>query len=262
MPRNTFHPLQYRQLINIATASNYLPGKLDSSSSIFQLPSNPISSALTEQSRSSSARSRLRRFSEVVNSFGDHYHFRSRVPFKSFDDCLQESRLLFSQTVPTIGGYSLRHHNDEATNGYRFLCLRGFVVQGSLDPKDRLLDDVFRFIDNIGWSYTVMHVHPFCPRVGCVFRFSPSVINQLMITPAVEHSFPWKDVVLKQAITHLTGSQCSGWTGFNLNALLSPFQVLYRVCELNWLPGSPDTSGMDIPPSDQAIELADEMVKQ
>ncbi|CAN7057635.1 unnamed protein product [Brassica oleracea var. botrytis] len=27
MPRNTFHPLQYRQLINIATASNYLPGK-------------------------------------------------------------------------------------------------------------------------------------------------------------------------------------------------------------------------------------------
>ncbi|KAF2577980.1 hypothetical protein F2Q68_00004903 [Brassica cretica] len=140
-------------------------GKLDSSSSIFQLSSNPISSALTEQSRSSSARSRLRRFSEVVNSFGDHCHFRSRVPFKSFDDCLQESRLLFSQTVPTIGGYSLRHHNDEATNGYRFLCLRGFVVQGSLDPKDRLLDDVFRFIDNIGWSYTVMHVHPFYPRV-------------------------------------------------------------------------------------------------
>ncbi|CAF2107922.1 unnamed protein product [Brassica napus] len=26
MPRNTFHLLQYRQLINIATASNYLPG--------------------------------------------------------------------------------------------------------------------------------------------------------------------------------------------------------------------------------------------
>ncbi|WZZ44868.1 hypothetical protein YC2023_041127 [Brassica napus] len=70
------------------------------------------------------------------------------------------------------------------------------------------------------------------------FRFSPSVINQLMMTPAVEHSFPWKDVVLKQAITHLTGSQCSGWTGFNLNALLSHFQVLYCVCELNWLPGT------------------------
>ncbi|CAF1708244.1 unnamed protein product [Brassica napus] len=26
MPRNTFHPLQYKKLINIATASNYLPG--------------------------------------------------------------------------------------------------------------------------------------------------------------------------------------------------------------------------------------------
>ncbi|KAG2293023.1 hypothetical protein Bca52824_039692 [Brassica carinata] len=58
---------------------------------------------MTEQSRSSSAQSRRRRFSEVDNSFGDHYHFRSRVPFKSFDDRLQESRLLFSETVPTIG---------------------------------------------------------------------------------------------------------------------------------------------------------------
>ncbi|KAF3511630.1 hypothetical protein F2Q69_00006667 [Brassica cretica] len=157
--------MKYKVVLITSINPRVLKGKLDSSSSIFQLPSNPISSALTEKSRSSSARSRLRRFSEVVNSFGDHYHFRSRVPFKSFDDRLQESRLLFSQTVPTIGGYSLHHHNDEATNGYRFLCLRGFVVQGSLDPKDRLLDDVFRFIDNIGWSYTVMHVHPFCPRV-------------------------------------------------------------------------------------------------
>ncbi|KAF3495701.1 hypothetical protein DY000_02052973 [Brassica cretica] len=216
---------------------------------------------MNDQSRSSSARSRRRRFIEVDYSFGDHYHFRSRVPFKSFDDRLQGSRRLFSEIVPTIGGYSRRHHNREAAIGYRFLCLRGFVVQGSLDLKDRLLDNVFRIIDNIGWSYTVMHVHPFCPRVvrefisnklfndegvlvrGCVFRFSPSVINQLMMTPPVEHSFQWKEVVLKQAISHLTGGQCSGWTGFNLNALISPFQALYSVCELNWLPG-PDSDLM------------------
>ena len=135
------------------------------------------------------------------------------------------------------------------------------MVQGSLDPRNRLLEDVFRIIDNIGWSYTVLHVYPFCPRVvrefisnkpfneegalirGFVYRFSPSVINQLMMTLTIEHSFQWKDIVLKQAITHLTGGQCSGWTGFNLDALLNPFQVLYRVCECNWLPG-PDSDLM------------------
>ncbi|KAH0938438.1 hypothetical protein HID58_005899, partial [Brassica napus] len=55
--------------------------------------------------------------------------FRSRVSFKSFDDRLQESRLIFSGTVSPIGGYSRRHPNHEATTVYRSLCLRGFVVQ-------------------------------------------------------------------------------------------------------------------------------------
>ncbi|KAG2238551.1 hypothetical protein Bca52824_092216 [Brassica carinata] len=100
-----------------------------------------------------------------------------------------------------------------------------------------------------------MHVHPFCPRVvrefisnqpfddegvlirGHGFQFSPSVINRLMMTPSVTQSFGWREVVLKEAISHLTGGECSGWTGFNLNALINPFRTLYRVCELNWLPG-------------------------
>nr|VDD44436.1 unnamed protein product [Brassica oleracea] len=216
---------------------------------------------MADQNLSSSVRTRIRRFSEIDNAYGEHFQFRLRVPFKSFDDRLQESRLIFSGTVPPIGGYSRRHHSHKATIGYRSLCLRGFVVQGYLDPRNRLLEDVFRVIDNLGWCYTVLHVNPLCPRVvrefisnkpfnedgalirGFVYRFSPSVINQLMMTPTVEHSFQWKDVVLKQAITHLTGGQCSGWTGFNLNALLNPFHVLYRVCEHNWLPG-PDSDLM------------------
>ncbi|KAF3574676.1 hypothetical protein F2Q69_00060561 [Brassica cretica] len=162
--------------------------------------------------------------------------------------------------VSFIGGYSHRHHTEEAAVGYRSLCLRGFVVQGSLDHKNPVLEDVYRIIDSIGWSYTVMHVHPLCPRVvrefisnkpfndegalirGYVFRFTPSLINQLMMILSVEHSFKWRNVDLSQAITHLTGGQCSGWTGFNLNAL-NPFKALYRVCELNWLPG-PDFDAM------------------
>ncbi|CAN6972622.1 unnamed protein product [Brassica rapa subsp. trilocularis] len=131
------------------------------------------------------ARTRIQRFSEIDNANGECYHFRSRVPFKSFDECLQENRSIFSGTVPPIEGYSRRHHSHETEIGYQSLCLRGFVI------------------DNIGWCYTVLHVNPFCPR---------------------------------QAITHLTGGECSGWKGFNLNALLNPFQAMYRVCERNWIP--------------------------
>ncbi|CDY45935.1 BnaC06g10040D [Brassica napus] len=52
-----------------------------------------------------------------------------------------------------------------------------------------------------------------------------------MMIPSVEHSFEWRNVDLSQAISHLTGGQCFGWT------------ALYHVCELNWLPG-PDSDAM------------------
>ncbi|KAL0704238.1 hypothetical protein Bca4012_070663 [Brassica carinata] len=216
---------------------------------------------MSDQNPSASVRNRVWRFSEIDNDYREDCQFRPRVPFKTFDDRLHESRLIFLGTVSPIGGYSRRHHSPEANTVYRSLCLRGFAVQGSLNPMNRRLDDVFRTIDDIGWSYTVLHVNPFCPRVvrefisnlpfyedgalvrGFVYRFSPSVINQLMITPTVEQSYQWKEVVLNQAIAHLTGGQCAGWTGFSLNALLDPFKIIYRVCEHSWLPG-PDSDLM------------------
>ncbi|KAG2265775.1 hypothetical protein Bca4012_076881 [Brassica carinata] len=70
---------------------------------------------MTEQSNSPTTQSRRRRFSEADSSFGERYHFRSQVPFKSFEDRLQRSRLLFRNTVTAIGGYYRRHHNEEAT---------------------------------------------------------------------------------------------------------------------------------------------------
>ena len=113
--------------------------------------------------QSSSSTGRRRRFSEVDYSFGENYRYRSEVPFASFEERLQRSRRLFTSTVPIIGDRTHRFPNNEAATGYRCLSLRGFVVQGYLDPKDRSLDEAFRIIDSIGWAYTVMHVHPFCP---------------------------------------------------------------------------------------------------
>ncbi|CAN6818244.1 unnamed protein product, partial [Brassica oleracea] len=72
---------------------------------------------MTEQSNSPTTRPRQRRFSEVDSSFGERYHFRPQVPFESFSDRLQRSRMLFRNDVTTIGGYSRRHHNEEAAVG-------------------------------------------------------------------------------------------------------------------------------------------------
>ncbi|KAJ0266998.1 hypothetical protein HA466_0008930 [Hirschfeldia incana] len=86
--------------------------------------------------------------------------------------------------------------------------------------------EVFRVIDKVGWTYTVLHVQLFCPRVvqefisnkpfdgdsslirGTMYCFMPSVINILMKTPFVEDSFHWEVVVLSQAIVHLTRGKC------------------------------------------------------
>ncbi|KAH0854005.1 hypothetical protein HID58_057840 [Brassica napus] len=84
---------------------------------------------MAEQNNSPTTRSRRQRFTEIDSSLGESYHFRPQIQFKSYDDRLQSSRLLFRNTVTPIGGYSRRHHNEDASIGYRYLCLRGFVVQ-------------------------------------------------------------------------------------------------------------------------------------
>ncbi|KAF3605360.1 hypothetical protein DY000_02046773 [Brassica cretica] len=141
---------------------------------------------------------------------------------------------------------------------YDDLCLQGFVVQGTLVPQDSGFAEVFRLLDMIEWAYTVLHVWPFCPRIvselisnlcqcsdgvlvrGTHYWFDPDVINTVMITPHVERSFDWKNCDLSLAISALMGYCCSGWPGFTLTALIAPYQIVYCVCERNWLPG-PDT---------------------
>ncbi|KAL0863085.1 hypothetical protein Bca101_042203 [Brassica carinata] len=215
---------------------------------------------MVDQGSSSANQARRRRFGEVDGSYGEHNQFRSQSPFLSFEERLQVSRLIYSNTLPAVGGYSRRHRTEEAAIRYRDLCLRGFIAQGSLDPRALELEDVFEIIDSLGWSYTVLHVNPFCPRVvrefisnhpyddegtlirGYLYQFTPTVINRLMNTPSLDHSFEWEYVDLNEAISLLTGKQCSRWKGFSLNDLLKHFKVLYRVCELNWLPGTDSDS--------------------
>ncbi|KAF2532658.1 hypothetical protein F2Q70_00030602 [Brassica cretica] len=57
---------------------------------------------MTEQSNSPTTQSRRRRFSEVDSSFGERYHFRSQVPFKSFDDRLQRDENLLEEVFPSM----------------------------------------------------------------------------------------------------------------------------------------------------------------
>lgn len=187
--------------------------------------------------------------------------FRPQFSLRSLQDRIRSGRLAFSETLATVGDSSHRHRNDDAASGYSYLCLRGFVVQASLDPTEPLLADAFRIIDRAGWTSTVLHVEPFCPRVvrefisnklydadgslirGSIYRFEPSVINHLMMTPSLEVSFNWESAVLDDAIVYLTRAQSYTWKDFKLSTLVKPYDVLYRVCRLNWLPG-PDTASI------------------
>ncbi|KAL0696124.1 hypothetical protein Bca4012_063304 [Brassica carinata] len=78
---------------------------------------------------------------------------------------------------------------------------------------------------------------------GTRFWFDPDTINTIVRTPHVNLSYEWEDCDLSLAISALTGDRCSGWPVFTLTGLVSPYQILYRVCERNWLPG-PDTDAM------------------
>ena len=180
------------------------------------------------------------------------------IPYLSFENRLQTNRAFFVRDRFPVGAPTRRHENDIARLKYEDKCLRGFVVQGTLCPYEADVREARRIIDRVEWSYTVLHVRPFFPRVvrklisnlchtadgvlirGTHFGFDPDVINTMMLTPLIEKSYDWESVDLKSAIYVLTGYRCFGWTGFTLTALGAPYQILYRVCERNWLPG-PDT---------------------
>ncbi|KAL0706347.1 hypothetical protein Bca4012_072773 [Brassica carinata] len=171
----------------------------------------------------------------------------SLIPYLSFEDRLQINCAIFANDGFLVGSPFDRFANDRAVATYDDFCFRGFVVQGRLNPRDSGFSEVFRLLDRVEWTYTVLHVRPFCPRIvrefianlcycadgvvvrGTHFWFDPDVINTVMVTPHIERSYDWEGCDLGMAIKSLTGFQCSGWYGFSLIALVAPYQILYRV---------------------------------
>ncbi|KAG5378179.1 hypothetical protein IGI04_026021 [Brassica rapa subsp. trilocularis] len=157
-------------------------------------------------------------------------------PYMSFESRLKTTRLFFVSNAPVPNPRSLRHLDDPA------VC------------------EARRILEDSGWIYTVLHVRPFCPKVGrecvlnlysaddgvyirgCRFDFDPVVINQLFMTPNVEHSHVWETDDLSEAIIRLTVWRCRRWETFSLTYLLPQYDYLYKLCSLNWLPGSDDDS--------------------
>lgn len=182
-------------------------------------------------------------------------NFHAPAPYRTYDERLLLTRPAFDDGQPPTGPPTRRFENDEAYIKYLDLCLRGFIVQGIIFAWDDSLREARSIIDRVEWTYTVLHGRPFCPRIvrelianlgqsgdrvcirGRMFAFEPEVINAVMLTPGVDRSFDWENVDLELAISSLTGNQCSAWESFRLSALIPPYHTLYRVCELNWLPG-------------------------
>ncbi|KAG2307454.1 hypothetical protein Bca52824_027202 [Brassica carinata] len=175
--------------------------------------------------------------------------------FMTFESRLQASQGFFIAGTPVENPWSNRHITEVSFRKYQQLCIQGFLVQGMLVLDDPGFAESRTIVNNVGWMYTVLHVRPFCPRVvrecisnlygsevgvyirGCRFDFDPVVINQLFMTPIVEPSHTCEDDDQSQEITFLTGDRCPRWETFSLTQLLPQYLCLYKLCELNWLPG-------------------------
>ncbi|KAF2566761.1 hypothetical protein F2Q68_00024968 [Brassica cretica] len=158
----------------------------------------------------------------------------SPVPYLSFEERLQTNREIFADDDFPVGSPLRRFENDHAVLKYDDLCLRGFVVEGTLVPQDSGFAELISNLCQCADGVLVRGTH---------YRFDPDVINTVMNTPHVEQSFDWENYDLSLAISALTGYRCSGWLVFTLTALIAPYQIVYRVCERNWLPGT-DTDAM------------------
>ncbi|KAL0798854.1 hypothetical protein Bca101_054029 [Brassica carinata] len=163
---------------------------------------------MSDQNRPSSHRCRGQRFGEIEYPLRETTRFRPRAPFVSFEERVHGNRLIYSDALLIVGDGDRRHYNADAASG----VVREFVSNILFDADGSLIR-------------------------GVMYQFEPFVINKLMMTPSIEDSFRWEVVPLKQAITYLTRGQCYTWAGFSLTALAEPFQTLYSVCKLNWLPG-------------------------
>ncbi|KAG2312237.1 hypothetical protein Bca52824_023794 [Brassica carinata] len=131
--------------------------------------------------------------------------------FMTFEARLQASRGFFVDGTPVPNPWFNRHLTEVIFRKYQQLCIRGFLVQGVLVLDDTGFTEARTIVDNVRWMYTVLHVRPFCPRVvrecisklyglevgvyirGCRFDFDPVVINQLFMTPILEHEHTWED---------------------------------------------------------------------
>ena len=175
--------------------------------------------------------------------------------FLTFESRLKASRQFFIGNDPVANPWSLRHATEESFCKYQQLCIRGFLVQEILLLDDPTIAEARRIVEDVGWIYTVLHVQTFCPIVvrkcisnlcsaddgvhirGCHFDFDHVMINQLFMTPFVEKSHVWEDEDLTQKTVFLTGGRCPSWETFSLTYLLQQYHCLYKMCELNWLPG-------------------------
>ncbi|KAG2305250.1 hypothetical protein Bca52824_033901 [Brassica carinata] len=111
-------------------------------------------------------------------------HGEEEPRFMTFESGLEASRGFFIAGTSVANPWSICHVTGESFRKYPQLCIRGFLVQGTLVLDDPDFAEARTIVDNVGWMYTVLHVRPFCPRVvrecisnlyrsSCRFNFDP-----------------------------------------------------------------------------------------
>lgn len=160
---------------------------------------------------------------------------------------------------PSRAPINSRFATVEATERYRNLKNRKFLVQYRLPVDEENLQDVKKVIMDSGLIYTVIDSDPFKPSVirqfianlvdaeprgdgvavyvkGSLVNFSPSLINSLYLIPAFEEDPDWSTYNMDRVCTFLTNKRIRRWEDMSSKFLTATNQVLYKLVCANWIP--------------------------
>ncbi|XP_048637627.1 uncharacterized protein LOC125610024 [Brassica napus] len=160
---------------------------------------------------------------------------------------------------PSRAPINSRFATVEATERYRDLKNRKFLVQYRLPLDEENLQDVKKVIVDSRLIYTVIDSDPFKPSVirqfianlvdaepredgvavyvkGSLVNFSPSLINSLYLIPSCEEDPDWSTYNMDRVCTFLTNKQIRRWEDMSSKFLTATNQVLYKLVCANWIP--------------------------
>ncbi|KAL0897735.1 hypothetical protein Bca101_081696 [Brassica carinata] len=149
-----------------------------------------------------------------------------------------------------------------ASARHEHLIYRTVLIQKFLPEVDPDLLDTRSIIENARLMYTVMDVPSFTQEIvlefyanlenmikrdgttwvylrGHMYKFSPTLINNVFQTPRQEADFPqkpWTKENLDDAVNTIKGGKKKKWGNLKMLDVTPTMNILFKLCVFNWMP--------------------------